>query len=401
MNLAFYTNFASTISQQEAQLNKLEQQTATGLAVQTPDQNPAAYETATIGNDQINALASDTNTQATIQSQLGSVNDTFQSVSSLLDNVQSVIEQGLNGTTSAANLQSLATQVNAAASQLVSLGNTTGSNGSYLFGGSRGSIAPFQTTQGSTVAYMGDGGQSLAAITPDTVAATITNGDVFMSGLSGDGSATVAANAANTGSAVLLSNGIANPAAASAFQTGNSPITLSFASGAGGLTYTASQGGSTIATGSAAAGASLQLAGVDFQLSGGPAAGDSFTISPSRPQSAFALLQSVATAMASAGTTPAQVAQTRQQLNNGLSALAQYQQSIITSQAQNGVTLQAVNNAQTNNTNQETALQSAVQKAVGVNMPVAITQLNESITAIQAAMKAFSSAQSLSLFSYL
>jgi flagellar hook-associated protein 3 FlgL len=79
----------------------------------------------------------------------------------------------------------------------------------------------------------------------------------------------------------------------------------------------------------------------------------------------------------------------------------QYQQSVITAQAQNGVTLQAVTHAAASNSNQSTALQAAVQNAVGVNMPTAITTLNETVTAVQAAMKAFSSVQSLSLFQYL
>jgi flagellar hook-associated protein 3 FlgL len=248
---------------------------------------------------------------------------------------------------------------------------------------------------------MGDGGQSQAAVSLDSSASTLANGDVFMTGLNGDGTASVTAATANTGSGMLLSQGVASPAAASTFQSGSSSITLSFSNGANGLTYTASQGGTTLSTGAVTSNMSLQLGGVDFQLSGTPAASDSFTISPSRPQSAFALLQSITSTLQSASSGSAQTAQTNQQLNQDLASLAQYQQSVTTAQAQNGVTLQAVNNAAASNTNQSTALQSNVQNAIGVNAATAITSLDETTTALEAAMKAFSSVQSLSLFNYI
>ncbi len=401
MNLSMYASFTTNIALQETQINTLEQQIASGVSVTTPDQGPAAYETATLGNDQIGAITNESNTQASIQSQLGSVNGAYQSVSSVLDNVQSIVEQALNGTESSQNLQSLASQVTSAEQQLVSLGNTTGANGTYVFGGSRGTIAPFQTGTAGSVVYLGDGAQSQANITPDTTASTIANGDVFMSGLGGNGFASAAATAANTGDGVLISEGVASPAAAAAFQSGSAPVTLNFATVAGSLTYTTTQSGITSAAAPVTSGMSLQLGGTNYQLTGTPVNGDSFTVSPSRPQSAFSLLQGLAATLSQSGGSTAQQAQTRQQLNEGLSSLVQYQQSVITAQAQNGVTLQAVTHAAASNSNQSTALQAAVQNAVGVNMPTAITTLNETVTAVQAAMKAFSSVQSLSLFQYL
>lgn len=401
MDLAFYTNFAANLTAQESQLNTLQEQVSTGVAVSSPSQGPAAYETATLGDDQISALSSDTTAQTNIQDQLGIVSDTYSSVSSLFDNVQSLLEQALNGTTSSANMASLASQVTAAGGQLLGLANTTGANGQYVFGGSRGSVQPFQTNQDGSVAYMGDGGQSQASIAPGVLASSLANGEVFMTGLSGNGFGTATAAASNTGDATLVSQGVNNPAAASAFQAGSSPVTVSFAQGASGLTYTETQNGVSVGTGNVSAGMSLQVAGLDYQLNGTPAAGDSFTVSPSRPQSAFSLLQNIAATLSAASSNPAQAAQTNQQLNEDLSSLAQYQQAVVTASAQNGVTLQAVSNASASNTAQSTALQGAVQSAIGVNMPSAITQLDDTLTSVQAAMKAFSDIQSLSLFNYI
>jgi flagellar hook-associated protein 3 FlgL len=418
MDLAFYTNFSTSLTAQESELNTLEEEISSGVAVQTPEQNPSAFETALIGNDQISALNSETTSLADIQNQLGDVSNVYASTSTLLDNVQSVVEEALNGTTSPQNMQSLATEVTAAEQQMLGLANTTGTNGTYLFGGSRGNVQPFQLQPDGSVSYMGDGAQSQAQISSDLSVSAIANGEAFMSGLEGNGYASVTAGTTttsstgttttttNTGTGVLLSEGVSNLADATAFQAGGSSITVSFTSnGSGGLTYNIQPpppaSSTQPATGTVTPDMSLTLGGMDFQLTGTPDSGDSFTISPSKPQSVFSLLSNITSALQNAGSTPAQQAITRQNLNQDLSSLAQYQQTVTTAQAQTGVTLQSLTNTSSNNSTQETSLQNGVDNAIATNMPAALTSLNENLTAVQAAMKAFSSVQNLSLFSYI
>jgi flagellar hook-associated protein 3 FlgL len=405
MSASLYTNFNATIASQDALIDTLENELSTGYAVQTPDQNPAAYEVATIANDQVSALTNDTSTQNSITTQLDSVSSTYSAVSTLYDTVQSIILQGLNGATSSQELGTLSTQISSAAQQLLGLANTTAPDGNYLFGGTRTNITPFQTNSDGTIVYLGDAGQSQSQISPDTTSSSIANGEVFTSALAGNGYSTVTASSTNTGDGTVLQEGIVTPAAAAAFQASDEPITLTFASGSSsGVTYTATQDGATIATGTVNTGNSgttIELAGQSFQLNGTPAAGDSFTISPSRPQTAFSLLQSLATTMATTIDSAAGQAQVTQALNGDLSTLAQYQQALLVAQAENGVTLQAISNAGVSDEDQETALQTTVQDATAVNQPTTITTLDETITAVQAAEKAFSAVQNLSLFQYI
>lgn len=405
MDLSFFSSFGTSLAAQEAQINTLQQQVTTGLSVQTPDQNPAAYETGVLGMDQVNQLNNDNTTQAAIQVQLGSVSNSYTSMSNVLDNVQGIVQQALNGTTSAQNMQALGTQVQSAYQQLVSIGNATAPNGTYLFGGSRGGLTPFQPDANGNIVYFGDGASSQAAIGQNMTASTIANGDAFLSGLSGDGVSNVTATSTNTGSGQILQQGVVNAAAANTFQQGNAAITVSFANSGNGTTYTATQNGSAIASGalstSRTGGTTVQLGGVDYQISGSPANGDSFTISPSRPQSAFALLKTVYNALSSAATTQAQVAQTNQVLNQSLAGLAQYQQTLVNAQAQNGVTLQAISAAAAGNSSQATEAQTNVDNATAANMPMAISNLDQTVTALQAAMKTFGTVQNLSLFNYV
>jgi flagellar hook-associated protein 3 FlgL len=406
MSASLYTNFTASITAQDAQIDTLEQQLSTGYAVQTPDQSPAAFEVATIANDQVSALTNDGSTQNAITTQLDSVSNTYSAVSTLYDNVQSIIEQSLNGATSPQELQTLSTQISSAAQQLLGLANTTAPDGNYLFGGTRTNLTPFQTNSAGTVVYLGDAGQSDAQISPDTESTSVANGDVFTTALAGNGYSTIAASSTNTGDGTLLSQGVVTPATAAAFQASSAPITLSFASsGVGDLTYTATQSGSTIATGDvptdSTTGTTIEVAGQDFLLNGLPSAGDSFTISPSRPETVFSLLQNLAATLSSSAGSPATDAQTTQAINGDLSTLSQYQQTLLVAQAQNGVTLQAITNAGSSDANQQTALQATVQNDTAINQPAVITTLDETINAVQAAEKAFSAVQNLSLFQYL
>jgi flagellar hook-associated protein 3 FlgL len=323
-------------------------------------------------------------------------------MSALFNNVQSVVEQALNGTTSSGNMNALASQVTAAEQQLLGLANTTAPNGTYLFGGSNGQTAPFQVDSTGNISYFGDGGGSPTNIGQNQVVSSVSNGEALLTGNQGDGFSSVSARSANAGTGQVLQQGVINLANATSFQQGNSDIVLTFGSG---NSYVATQGGSTIGSGtlttSGAGGATVQLSGMDFQVSGSPSNGDSFTISPARPQSAFSLLKQIQSALSGSASTPAQVAQTNQVLNQSLAGLAQYQQSVTTSQAQNGVMLQAVSNAATGNTAQITNLQTSIDNSTSANTPVVISQLDQTMTALQAAMKAFGTVQGLSLFNYI
>lgn len=417
MDISFYNSFLTDLATQESQVSTLQQQISTGSTAQTAAQNPTAYETASLANDQIAQLNGQTTTQSTLQSQLGSATSAYSSMISLFDNVQSIVEQGLNGTANSQNLAALSSQTQSASQQLLTLGNTQLPNQTYLFGGTRGTIAPFQVDESGNVSYFGDSGQSQATIDESATANTLVSGSVFTSAMQGDGTSYVTANADNTGTGEISQQGLSNLTQANAFQASalTSAITISVSTDAtsGATVLKAEQNGKPLSFNTSSSQTSMTLntsaggetnfsvLGMNFSVSGTPKSGDQFTISPARPQSAFQLLQSIRSALSATRATPAQAAQTNQILNQSLAGIGQYQQAITIAQAQNGVTLQAISNAQTNSNAQKIAAQTTVDNATSVNMPAAITALNETMSAIEASMKTFAAAQNLSLFKYL
>jgi flagellar hook-associated protein 3 FlgL len=401
MQTTFYTDASQSFTNLEQQLQTLQTQISTGVAVPNAETNPAAYVGGALDASQIALLGSDDQNQTSLQAGLGVASSTIQQASEELDSIQAVALQALNATTSAADLQGLAEQVGEGAQQLVSLANTQGANGNFIFSGTAASTQPFVESASGSVTYLGNDGSSSVEIAPGIEVNAALNGSVFTGALSGNGFASVSAALSNTGTATLLAVGVTQQATAQQFQQGSQAITLAIGSAGGKTTYTATQGGAVIGSGSATSGAEIDLKGVEFQLSGSAAVGDDFTIAPSRPQSVFGLTTTIQAALTSPGDTPAQLAQTRQIIGNALGGIASYQNLFSSTNAKVGIVLQTITGASTANANTAAVDQTNQANLTATNVPAALTSVDEQTNALEAAMKAFSMTENLSVFSFL
>ncbi|GHD98108.1 hypothetical protein U879_11790 [Defluviimonas sp. 20V17] len=406
MDNSFYSRAGQGFAGQEARIATLEQQLSTGSKVPTAGTDPAAY----IGNqaDQATVRRLDALNagQVNLQQNLGTATMAMDQATSALDHIQSIALQAANGTTSNQDFQALSQQVGEGLQQILSLANTQGSNGNYVFAGTARQTQPFVTDAAGGVSYMGNDGTSAVEISPGVTVNAALSGDVFTNARSGNGFASVTASASNTGSGTVMATGVSDAAAAAAFQSGSTPVTLAFSSSANGaVSYTATSGSSTIGSGpvNTANGASttITLDGVELTVAGQPKAGDSFTMAPSRPQSIFDLVKQIQTALASPGTTPAVRAQTRQLIGNSLATIVQYQHRLAGASAKAGVVLQATSAAATSNARASTSAKENASALVSANTPQVLSELQNRSSALQAAMKAFSVASQLNLFKYL
>lgn len=402
METSFYTDAAQAFVDGQTQLNMLEQELATGKAVSTASADPAAFTAAAADNDDLARLAVANGNQTVVQDDLGRGTSALNEATTVLDRIQQIALQAISGTANGSEYQALSEQAGQGLQQLLTVANTSGNDGNYVFAGTAAHTRPFVQTAGGGVEYVGDDGLSEVEVAPGVSINAALNGAPFLSGLSGDGYASVTAASGNAGVATLLPVGVQDAAGAEDFQRGSTPITVSFSSAASGkLTYSASEGGSVIASGSASPEQAIVLDGVQFELSGTPTAGDSFTISPARPQSVFTLVQTIQNTLASQGTTPAERAQTRQVLGNALAGVTQYQDLFTSANGRIGVVLHTVANANTANANESTNDQTDVADKTAANTPKVLTELDQQTAALEAALKAFSLAEGLSVFDYL
>lgn len=401
MNTTFYSTASQNFMTQEQQIQTLQQEIGTGVAVPTAGTNPSNFVGAVRDASQISILGADNQNQTNLQARLGIATTTIQQTSTVLDSIQAIALQAINGTTSSQDYQALSEQIGSADQQLMSLANIQGVNDNYIFSGTTETTKPFVESGSGSVTYVGNDGSSSVEIAPGIQVNAALSGSVFTGSPSGNGFANVSASLSNTGTATLLAVGVTQQSAAQSFQQGSQPITISIGSSSGHPAYTAKQAGAVIGSGSAKSGAAIQLDGLNFQLAGSAVSGDSFTIAPSRPQSVFALAKTIQAALSSAGSTPAQMAQTRQVLGNALGAITAYQNRLAATNAKIGVVLKTITGASTANANMKIADQTNQSNLTAVDLPAALTSIDQQTSALQAALKAFSVAQGLSLFSYI
>ena len=219
-----YNTNVTQLDTLQSNLLTLQQQVSTGLRIQTPADDPAAAAQVL----QLNQSAA-TNTQyiANINTATSSITlaeGTLQSVTALLQNVQSTAVSAGSSSLTNADRKSLASTLQADFTQLLSYANTTDSNGNYIFAGFKGNTQPFvQTPTG--VQYNGDNGQSMIQVNPNLqVPASDSGASIFMNIKNGSG--TFVAGPASIGSNVFPNATATTASVASPISFSSSPATF-------------------------------------------------------------------------------------------------------------------------------------------------------------------------------
>ncbi|WP_449371252.1 flagellar hook-associated protein FlgL [Thiomonas sp.] len=411
----FYAASLTGILNQQNTLNTLSQQLSTGSTLVNPSDQPVAAAQNVALTGRINRLANYTENGQNAQNALQLESATLQSVTTLVSQVRQLAVQMNNGTVNSQDLQNAAAAMQGYTQQLAQYANTQDGQGNYLFAGSQSGTQPFVIQADGSVQYQGDGGQNQLALGPSLSAAISDPGNaLFMDARAGNGTFTVDAASSNTGGATAGPGTVNDTALAQqtlmvdgtqyqiSFSGSGSSMTYSVASGTGGA-FSASP----LASGAFTPGMSIGLPpggspAITVPIVGTPAAGDRFTVGAAAPQSLFQTFQALQQAFSSAQTqTSGSNALRAQSISNALASLDQNQTNLLGAQASIGSRLQQVQAVQTQNSSLTLQLQTQQAQLTSINYPQVITEYQSSLTALQAAQKAFVQVQGLSLFQYL
>jgi len=156
-------NILADLQQSQAALNIALQEVSTGKRVNQPSDDPGA--SAAMVQNGIDSANNDQYTQniTSLQTTAQAASSALSSVVSSLTQAVSLGTEGANGTTSATNLQALASQVQGILSSVVSQANTY-VNGTYLFGGTVNSTAPYTADPASSTGYTYNGNNDANAV---------------------------------------------------------------------------------------------------------------------------------------------------------------------------------------------------------------------------------------------
>ncbi len=187
---SIYSANVANMNNLEVQIAQTQQQISTGISILNPGMNPVGAATAVNLNQAIavNTQYGTNNTAA--QNTLSLSESTLQSVTTLLQSAYTDAVNAGNGTLTASDRQSLATDLQGQLQQLIGLANSTDGTGNYLFSGSKGSTQPFVNTA-TGVVYQGDSVQRNIQVSPTRQIPTTAPGStIFMNIRNGNGTFT-------------------------------------------------------------------------------------------------------------------------------------------------------------------------------------------------------------------
>ncbi|MFZ5594237.1 MAG: flagellar hook-associated protein FlgL [Pseudomonadota bacterium] len=388
----------NAILDQQAKLGKTQLQVSTGQRILTPADDPAAssqvlsliQEKEMTGQYQVNADAA--------RARLSLEEQALSSVTDVLQRVRELAVQANNAGLGNENRAAIAQEVRHRLDELLGLANTKDANNEYLFSGYQGFVQPFGRNPAGGFYYNGDEGSRHLQIGPSRQVAVGDSGtEVFRAIRNGNGVFVTQENPANTGSGVIdpgtVNGGFVPDTYTLAFTQllPTAPITYTVTGAVSGL----------VASGTYVDGGSIAFNGAQTKVTGTPANGDTFTITPSANQDLFTTLENFVAALESpAGSVLSQV-HLNNAINRTLTDLDNGLGNILSVRATVGARLNAVDAQKDVNDGFKLQVQETLSKLQDLDYAEAVSRLNLQLTGLQAAQQSFLKIQGLSLFNFL
>jgi flagellar hook-associated protein 3 FlgL len=178
---SFGQNFLNNITQLESRQTTLQNEATSGLKVTEPEDNPAVM-------NQVLNLQTQASEATQYQSNISNVQATADTASDALKSLQTIVENAgeiatqAGGVNSSTQLSNYATQVGQLIQEALQVGNTTDSQGNYIFGGTATGSPPFSATTDANgnvtgVTYNGNTGTSKVEIAQGLTVTAQTAGE--------------------------------------------------------------------------------------------------------------------------------------------------------------------------------------------------------------------------------
>jgi flagellar hook-associated protein 3 FlgL len=429
-----------SMNTQTASLLQLQQQVASGRRILNPSDDPvnAARALEVTQSQSVIAQFSVNHNNAT--SSLGLEEAQLTSVTEVLARVRELTVQAGNTTLAASDRKAIAFELRARFDELVGLANATDGGGQYIFSGFMGATKPFGGSVDGIVngtdpmQYFGDEGQRRLQISPSRFIEVSDSGnDVFMrvrdgNGYFSTGFSSTAGKIDNQGTAMIDSGTVTDPSKWNAATSKNYEIVfnkdLSVVPPKTYYDVVDTDSGLSILTDfwpdpldfssqrEYISGQPILLKGLSIDLGSSvtvqsdPAAGDSFTISPSSSQSVFDTVANLVGALektvevATDGTSNG-IARLSMDIGFALNNLDQSTENVLRVRAAIGSRMGEIDSTSGVNEDLDLQYQQTLSQLQDLDYAKTISDLTRKQTDLQAAQQAFVRVSQLSLFNYL
>lgn len=390
-----YNQNLNSMVAQQSDYQDAAQQVSSGTRVSKPSDDSLAAAQAVTVRQSIAANQQYADARASITTALSQEESTLDSVNDAITSAMTLVVQAGNGTLSDADRESIATSLQGIYDTLVTLANSTDSNGNYLFAGYQSQSPAFAVDASGELVYQGDDNVVTQQVSATQSMASGDNGaTVFQSVSSTAGF--IARAGDNTGTLTFDGPDIADT------QDANygSSFTLTFSTAADGTAQYSVDGADPVAY---TDGETLEINGLSLTLSGTPADGDSLTVSAAADADpdVFTTLKNLISALQ----TPVEDAADQAALSNTLSTasreLSNAQDNVLTVITSVGARLSQVEVLDTIGDDLALSYTERLSGLVDADYTESISRYVTLQVSMQAAQQTFASVQQLSLFEYI
>ncbi|MBS0309443.1 MAG: flagellar hook-associated protein FlgL [Proteobacteria bacterium] len=393
-----YQAGSAKLSELQAGLLKTQQQVAAGRRMLTPADDPVGAARALEVTQSQSVNTQYGVNRANARDSLAMEESVLQSVTGLIQDLQTSVVEAGNASLDDTQRKFLASELSGRFNELMGLANSRDNTGNYLFAGFQSTSQPFvQTATGAN--YAGDQGQRLLQVDATRQMAMSDAGDAVFMHKTGNGSFVTAATGTNTGNGVIDPGSITN----TTLLTGHN-YSLTFTVAAGVTTYDVvdTTTATTVSSGNPyTSGQSIGFDGLQFDIKGAPANGDSFTVAPSNRQDIFTTLRNLINVLNTPASSDAGKAALTNGLNKASMDLAQGLDNVLTVRATTGARLKELDSLDNLGSDKDLQFSSTLSGLQDLDYNKAITQLTQQSVTLQAAQQSFMKITGLSLFDYL
>ncbi|MBK4737032.1 flagellar hook-associated protein FlgL [Noviherbaspirillum pedocola] len=389
-----FSSGTSRISDLTSDLSKIQQQLSTGKRIVSPSDDPLGAGRAldlSAGQGQNTQL---TTNRTSARNALQEEETSLTSVTSLLQDIRDNAIAAGSGALDDASRRDIATSLQNQLEQLVSLANSQGSTGNYLFAGYRDRSQPF-TGSGGATQYVGDTGDKALQVSTNRQIAVGDSGDALFMNIPATGVNTTSASGGATVSSLAVVD--------AAKLTGHN-YEIVFSGGNYSVfdaTLDPAHAGTPLVNAAYAAGQPITFDGLQLTPTGTPANGDSITVKPQPTQSIFKTVSDLIGALQTGKSVASGATPMEQNLSLATSNIDHALDNVLTARASVGSRMKELDNLDDFGSARDLNYSQELSAVQDVDYVKAISEFTQKQTTLQASQQSFVKVTGLSLFNYL
>lgn len=403
-----YQRALNSMLNQTAQVSKWEEQLNTGKRVNIASDDPVASSRINLMRQRISAAEQLDKNRQNAQGLLSQEESMLTQSLAAVQKLRALQIQSANASLPEADRKSLGQEVQQLLDELQQLANAQDNEGNYLFSGSKVLTQAVARLPNGTYEYHGDETQRFQAVSKGSLLALNDNAKhIFMQIPGGNKDFSVdPVPLGNSGTASLSTGFVIDRtlyqpdqySISFALNTANEMVVMVSGTLSGNLIPPSGMPDDAPLYKD---GASLAFNGMEIAVSGQPAAGDSFSLSPAKNESIFSTAQRMLTNLEQLVGTSAQRAKTVTENNQLLMQLDNAIENLTGCLSQLGSRLNQLESAEKSNADLILNSQVLLQDLEGIDYAEVITKYNLQLMGLEAAYQSFMKIQGMSAFNYL